>query len=356
MAEKLLVVGPSWVGDMVLAQSLYKLLRARRPEARIDVVAPRWSLPLLDRMPEVRHGIELAVGHGELALRTRYALGRRLAAERYDRAIVLPRSFKAALVPFFASIPQRTGFLGEARWGLINDIRPFDAKRLDQTVKRFVALGCDPGEALPERFEPPALEARVASFAALDARLGLSGGGPAVALMPGAEYGPAKQWPVERFAELAGRLAAEGLRVWVLGSAKERALGDAIAVSDTAGRVRNLCGETRLEEAVDVLAASTAAVTNDSGLMHVAAAVGTHVVAIYGSSSPKFTPPMTPASTIIHLGLECSPCFERRCPLGHLRCLKDIDVGRVLGAALAAVRDHDGLASRRSANGGGADD
>src|SRR5690606_31911239 len=159
-----------------------------------------------------------------------------------------------------------------------NDIRPFDPERLDQTVKRFVALGGDPGEALPERIEPPLLDARFASFAALDDRLGLSGGGPAVALMPGAEYGPAEQWRVERFAEPAGGLAAEGLRVWVLGSANGRPLGEAIAASDAAGRVRNRCGETRLEEAVDVLAASTAAVTNDSGLMHVAAAVGTHVV------------------------------------------------------------------------------
>ncbi|MFS8606875.1 MAG: lipopolysaccharide heptosyltransferase II [Gammaproteobacteria bacterium] len=342
VGEKLLVVGPSWVGDMVLAQSLYKLLRTRSPRAVIDVVAPRWSLPLLERMPEVRRGVELAAGHGELALGVRWTLGRRLADERYDRAIVLPRSFKSALVPFFARVPRRTGFLGEARWGLINDIRPFEPERLDQTVKRFVALGLARGETLPERIENPALEVRSASFAALDARLGLSGRGPAVSLMPGAEYGPAKQWPVDRYAELAGRLAAEGLAVWVLGSAKERALGETIAAADAAGRIRNLCGETRLEEAVDVLAASTVAVTNDSGLMHVAAAVGTHVVAIYGSSSPRFTPPMTDARTIVHLGLDCSPCFERRCPLGHLRCLNDIEVAQVLAAALAAVRAREG--------------
>src|SRR5690606_24349244 len=154
--------------------------------------------------------------------------------------------------------------------------------------------------------------------------------------MPGAEYGPAKRWPIERFAELGARLAAAGLEVRVLGSQKERELGAAI---ERAGgsRVRNLCGETRLEEAVDVLAACAAAVTNDSGLMHVAAAVGTHVVAIYGSSSPDFTPPMTPAKTVVRLGLECSPCFERSCPLGHLRCLREIDVDRVLAATLEAV-------------------
>jgi heptosyltransferase II len=352
--QKLLVVGPSWVGDMVLAQSLYKLLRRRAPQTEIDVVAPPWSMPLLDRMPEVARGIELAVGHGELALRVRRTLGRRLAEEGYARAIVLPRSFKAALVPFFAGVPVRTGFLGEGRWGLINDVRPFDAKRLDQTVKRFAVLGCEAGEELPGVLPRPTLDARFASFAALDERLGLTGGGAAVGLMPGAEYGPAKQWPAERFGELAARLAAEGLRVWVLGSAKERALGDAIAAADAMGRVRNLCGETRLDEAVDVLAACTVAVTNDSGLMHIGAAVDTHVVAIYGSSSPDFTPPLTDESTIIRLGLECSPCFERTCPLGHLRCLRDIGVERVLAATLDAVRG--GRAGRRRPARGGADD
>jgi heptosyltransferase-2 len=304
--RKLLVVGPSWVGDMVLAQTLYTLLRERDAALRIDVVAPAWSLPLLERMPEVERGIELAVAHGELGLGKRMHVARRLAREGYERAIVLPRSLKAALVPFLARVPVRTGFRGEARYGLINDMRPFDPKRLDQTVKRFVALG-------------------------------LGVGTPAVALMPGAEYGPAKRWPVERFAALAARLVAAGLEVWVLGSQKERELGRAIEHGDERGRIRNLCGETRLEEAVDVLAASTAAVTNDSGLMHVAAAVGTHVVAIYGSSSPDFTPPMTQARTIIRVGIECSPCFERECPLGHLRCLRDIGVDTVLAATLAAV-------------------
>jgi heptosyltransferase-2 len=345
---KFLVIGPSWVGDMVLAQTLYKLLRARYERATIDVIAPAWSVPLLERMPEVSRGIELAVGHGELALGKRIGLGRRLAGERYDRAIVLPRSLKSALVPLAARIPVRTGYLGERRYGLINDVRSFDPQRLDQTIKRFAALGVERGEPLPEELPAPALSSRPETFAALAARLGLEGDAPAVALMPGAEYGPAKRWPVERFAALAARLAGAGLRVWVLGSAKERELGDAIERADERGVIRNLCGETRLEEVVDVLAASATAVTNDSGLMHVAAGVGTHVVAIYGSSSPDFTPPMTPTKTIVRIGIECSPCFERSCPLGHLRCLRDIDVDTVLAATLAAVaarrtRPADGL-------------
>ena len=332
---RFLVAGPSWVGDMVMAQSLYKLLARRHPGAAIDVVAPPWSLPILARMPEVRHGVELAVGHGELGLRRRFVLGRRLRAERYDRAIVLPRSLKAALVPWFAAVPVRTGFLGESRYGLINDVRPFDPAVLDQTVKRFVALGTERGEA-PADIEPPALRASPDAVAALRSKLDLgSAAADAVALMPGAEYGPAKQWPIDRFAAVAGALSAAGLDVWVLGSARERPLGDTIAAASP--RVRNLCGATSLEDAVDLLSVVRAAVTNDSGLMHVAAAVGTHVVAIYGSSSPAFTPPLTARKTVLYLGIECSPCFQRTCPLQHLRCLRDIPAQTVVVAVTAAL-------------------
>lgn len=333
---KRLVVGPSWVGDMVLAQALYRRL-AERGSAVIDVVAPPWSLPILERMPEVRRGIELPVGHGEFALGRRYRLGRSLRAERYDQAIILPRSWKSALVPYFAKVPLRTGFRGESRHGLLNDIRPLDRAVLDQTVKRFVVLGGNADEPLPAEWPVPRLEARPEAFAKIEARLGLAGGGPALAIMPGAEYGPAKQWPIDRYANIALRLAESGCRIWVLGSAKERGLGDRIAAADARGRIRNLCGETSLAEAIDVLAASRVAITNDSGLMHVAAAVGTHVVAIFGSSSPAYTPPLTPACTVLYLGIECSPCFQRTCPLGHLRCLREIDETAVLDATLAVL-------------------
>lgn len=349
-AGKTLVVGPAWVGDMVMAQSLYKLLRRRAPERGIDVVAPSWTLPLLARMPEVDRGIELDAGHGELALGRRYALGRRLRGEGYTHALVLPRSLKAALVPFFAAIPRRTGYLGEMRYGLINDRRPFDPVRLDQTVKRFVALGCEPDEALPDPLDPPALEPSPERLAALRARFGLGGESEAVALMPGAEYGPAKRWPAERFSRLAARLAERGVDVWIVGSARERPIGETIVSGAGAPRVHNLCGDTALEDVVDLLAAAKAAVTNDSGLMHVAAAVGTHVVAIFGSSSPDFTPPLTHRRTIIRRGLPCSPCFERECPLGHLRCLREIPVDEVFDAAL------DALGPRGDHRGGGDDE
>lgn len=329
---RLLVVGPSWVGDMVIAHSLYQILHARDPSAAIDVLAPRWSLPLLERMPEVRRGIDLPAAHGELALGKRRRLGKSLHEARYSQAIVLPRSLKAALVPFFAGIPRRTGFLGEYRFGLINDVRPFDAQVLDQTVKRIVALGAiDAASPLPPIREPR-LMPDATNRDALLRKHGLDRGGPLVALMPGAEYGPAKQWPAGRFRSLAAKLAQADYRVCVLGSATEESLGSEVA-GDSAS-VRNLCGRTSLPDAIDLLSAAAVAISNDSGLMHVAAAVGCHVIGIYGSSSPRFTPPLTSRRTILHLGLSCSPCFERTCPLGHSDCLTGIGTDEVLAAAL----------------------
>ena len=333
-ADKVLVVGPSWVGDMVMAQALYKLLRHQSPAAEIHVVAPPWSLPVLERMPEVARGIELAVGHGELGLGRRLALGRRLRRERYGRAVVLPRSAKAALVPWFARVPRRTGFRGEWRYGLLNDVRRLDA-RLDQTVKRFVALGQAPGEA-PHDELPPELRPRLRSDAGNLARLralhGLRAGVPFAALMPGAEFGPAKRWPAAHFGAVATALAQSGTDVVVLGSAKERSIGEEVAALAATTRVRNLCGATSLADVVDLFAAADVAVSNDSGLLHVAAAAGAPVVALYGSSSPKFTPPLTESAASVSLELECSPCFARECPLKHLRCLNDLSPGTVLRA------------------------
>jgi heptosyltransferase-2 len=338
-ARKILIVGPAWVGDMVMAHSLYRLLKQRDPQASIHVLAPPWSLPLLARMPEVAAGIELPAAHGELALGARRALGKRLRGEGFQQAIVLPRSFKAALVPFFARIPVRTGFRGELRYGLINDIRPFDATVLDQTVLRFLALGLESDERELPSVPRPQLSVDSGAAEALMRRLALPSDVDAVALMPGAEYGPAKRWPTHYFAELAVRLRDAGMTVWVLGSAKEAPLAEEIRRHAGAGGVFNLCGQTSLTDAADLLARARVAVTNDSGLMHVAAAVGTHVVAIYGSSSPHFTPPLTERKTVLYQALACSPCFARECPLLHLNCLNGISVESVLDAARAARTD-----------------
>ena len=328
-----LVVGPSWVGDMVMAQSLFKVLKAQDPGRAVDVLAPAWSLPIVRRMPEVREAIALDTAHGELGIGKRRRLARQLPD--YDHAIVLPRSLKAALVPWFAGIPRRTGFRGESRYVLINDVRPFDRSVLDQTVKRFVALGLDADAPLPADLPEPALRVDPGRQAALLEQLGLNADRPVVAFMPGAEYGPAKCWPLDYFGALAALLDADGYDVWILGSDKDGAAGEQIAA---ASRAVNLCGRTALVDTVDLLALTRQVVSNDSGLMHVAAAVGTRVQGIYGSSSPDFTPPLTVNKTIHYLRLDCSPCFERTCPLGHLNCLKELRPERVHDAIVAADR------------------
>ena len=356
--SKLLVVGPAWVGDMVMAQSLYRNLEACRPGVEIHVLAPGWSLPLVGRMPEVARAIEIDVAHGELGFAKRRALGLRLRAESYDQAIVLPRSLKAALVPYLARIPLRTGFRGEWRFGLINDMRKLDTDRLDGTVLRYVALGsADRGDR--PRVLPPKLGVDADNQRALVERLGLASDRPVVALLPGAEYGPAKCWPIENFGVLAQWLARAGAAVWVLGSAAERPLGEQIRDLAPDPNVHNLCGATTLVDAVDLLGAAAAAVSNDSGLMHVVAAVGVHVVAIYGSTSPDFTPPLTDSKTVLYRNLACSPCFERHCPLEHLNCLREIAVEAVFEAAMNAVAsggDGDPGPNRSSVAAGGDDD
>ncbi len=316
---------------MVMAQSLLSLLRQRDPERALDVLAPAWSLPIVARMPEVRRGIASATAHGEVGLAKR----RRIAAGlrgTYDSAIVMPRSFKSALIPWLARIPRRTGFRGESRFFLINDVRPFDPAVLDQTVKRFVALGVDAGEALPDDLPLPSLRVDADNRERMLEALRLSTRRPVVAMMPGAEYGPAKCWPLGYFAELARRLDGAGYAVWILGSEKDRGAGDTIAASSAAV---NLCGRTSLEDVIDLLSVCERAVSNDSGLMHIAAAVGTHVHGIFGSSSPKFTPPLTKSRDIHEITLDCRPCFERECPLGHLKCLRDLRPDHIFDKIIA---------------------
>lgn len=327
--RKYLIVGPSWVGDMVMAQSLFILLKARYPDSVIDVIAPGWSEPILERMPEVRRTITLPMGHGEFKFSERWKLGRSLRSEQYTHSITLPRSWKSALIPFAAKIPVRTGFHGEQRYFLLNDRRKLDKTVLNQTVKRFVFLGLDKGEQLNEtHIANPALEARKDLRDALIKKFNLDREKPAIALMPGAEYGPAKQWPIEYFKELAVSLEAKGYQVWVIGGSKDHDAGEAI--SNKANFVYNLCGKTELSEAVDLLAVSEQAISNDSGLMHVAAATGIRIHGIYGSSSPEFTPPLSENKDIHYLSLDCSPCFKRHCPIKTYACLRKIKSSSIM--------------------------
>lgn len=333
-----LVVGPAWVGDMVMAQSLFISLRQRHPSPEIDVIAPGWSLPLLERMPEVRRAIPLPVAHGELALGKRWRLGRSLRREGYQQAIVLPRSAKAALPVLAAGVPRRTGYKGEHRYGLLNDIRPLDRQKLYRTVDRFVALGQDADAPLPPSVPEPHLAISATGRAAAREALGLAGDdAPVLALCPGAEYGPAKRWPAAYFAQVAQDRLAAGWQVWLFGADKDRPTTGEIA--EGAPGCTDLAGRTSLAQAIDLLASADVVVSNDSGLMHVAAATGRPVVALYGSSDPGYTPPLSHRARILHLGLDCSPCFQRECPLGHLNCLRQMHPDRVLAAVTALHRE-----------------
>lgn len=308
---------------MVMMHSLCQLLRQRDPDVVIDVLAPGWSLPVIGRMNEVREGIESPFSHGVFDWPGRHRVGKSLRDRAYDQAIVLPRSFKAALIPFHAGVPVRTGYRGEMRFGLINDMRDLDKQRLPTTVSRFAALGWPEHETLPEPLPQPRLRIDPENQANVLARLGLAAGVPVVGMMPGAEYGPAKQWPLQYFADLARVLNSEGRAVWIFGSDKDRRHGEQIANEAGAGTT-NLCGRTSLPDAIDLIALTQQVVSNDSGLMHVAAAAGTAVVAIYGSSSPDYTPPLTDRAVVMRTGIECSPCFDRTCRYGHYRCLREI--------------------------------
>ena len=332
--SRILVVAPNWIGDTLLAQPLLARLAHRLPGVAIDAFAPAWTAPVLRRMPEISEVIESPFGHGGLQLRERLRIGRGLRVSGYEQAYVLPNSFKSALVPFFADIPLRVGYVGESRYGLINIAHRLKAKQVPLMADRYAQLAEVPGKPL----ERPLLTSRLvvdeANLVITLARLGVDRRRPIVAFCPGAEYGPAKRWPARHFATLARQLAGRGRSVWLVGSQKDAYAGAEIArLSD--GAATNLCGRTDLASAIDLLSAAQLVISNDSGLMHVAAALGRPLVALYGSSSADHTPPLSNGNRLPRIvkleGVECSPCFKRECPLGHFRCMNDLTPERVMG-------------------------
>jgi heptosyltransferase-2 len=336
--KKILIVAPAWVGDMVMSQVLFKLLEAQG-DVQIDLVAPKHSGPLAARMPEVNQFIDLPLGHGQFDLKARRELGHRLRDKQYDQAIVLPNSWKSALVPWFANIPTRTGWLGEVRLGLLNDFRLLDKKAYPLMIQRFAALAYPKGTTLPE-LPWPSLEADKNNLARVIAQQGITiTGRPILGLCPGAEFGPAKRWPEAYFAEVAKQKLAQGWDVWLFGSPKEKPQADLIQSVTNNGCV-DLVGKTALADAIDLMSATNAVISNDSGLMHIAAALGKPLVVMYGSSSPGFTPPLSHSVKVLNLELECSPCFQRECPLGHLNCLKQMHPEMVLSALDSLVTQH----------------
>ena len=327
----ILIVPYMWIGDFVRCHTVVKLLRQRFPTRPVDVLTTAMVAPLLDYMPGVRKGIVADLPRTRIALARQRELANRLRAEGYGQVLVMPRTWKSALAPWLAGIPLRTGFIGEARFGLINDLR-FGERRLPRMVERCATLALPCDARMPAQWPLPELRISAPELEQWRRRLGLaSDGRPVIAVAPGA-VGPSKRWPSAHYAELAERLAAEGNWIWVLGGPGENKLAAEIARSGR-GDIRDLTGPD-LRNAILALAAADAAVSNDSGLLHVAAALGTPTIGIFGPTSPWHWAPLNPIEAVIEVptGLPCRPCHKPVCRLGHHRCMRDISTDRVAGA------------------------
>jgi heptosyltransferase II len=332
----ILLVPYMWIGDFVRCHTVIKLLKQRFPARPIDVLTTAMVAPLLDYMPGVRKGIVVDLPRARLAWGQHRALAERLRAQGYGQALIMPRTWKSALAPALAGIPQRTGFVGEARFGVINDLR-FGERRLPRMIDRCATLALPKGETAPADWPLPELKVSASELATWRQRLGLvPDGRPVVALAPGA-VGPSKRWPVAYYADLARQLAAEGTSTWVIGGPGEQALAAEIVRADPR-HVRDLTGSD-LRNAILALAAATAAVSNDSGLLHVAAALGTPAIGIFGPTSSWHWAPLNPIAAVIETAgeLPCRPCHKPVCRFGHHRCMRDISVDRVASATREAV-------------------
>jgi heptosyltransferase-2 len=336
--ERILIVAPSWVGDAILSEPLVALLRDPYEDPIVDVLAPSWCAPVYARMRGIRRIVETPYGHGKFDLAGRRKLAREFKAEGYTRAFILPNSWKSALVPYLARIGKRVGYRGEARYGLLTDARRLDKKAMPRLVDRFAALAASPGTLAPLP-TPPVLVPNVANRAAAMRALNLKTDRPVIILCPGAEFGAAKRWPPNQFAELAGMFLRDGLQVWIVGSPNDRISSAAVlmGMGNDASRVRDLTGRTDLGTTIDILSSASLVISNDSGLMHAAAAVGVPLVALFGSSSPVYTPPMSPLAHIAKIDIVCSPCFKRECPLGHFKCMRELKPDLVYNLARAAL-------------------
>jgi len=331
--RRILIVGAAWVGDMVMAQTLFISLKKQDPDCIIDVLAPAWSKALLQRMPEVNKALDLPFAHGDLQLIKRYQFARKLR-DKYDVAIVLPNSFKSALIPLWARIPRRIGWLGEMRYGLLNDIRRLDKSKYPLMIERFIALAFAADIKLSKPYPRPKLKIYQDDLRQTLIKFNLPTDMPILVLCPGAEFGRAKKWPAEHYATFAQAYLQRGFVVWILGSKADAETGEHILKQlDESKRAYNLAGKTSLTEAIDLLSLANLVISNDSGLMHIAAAVKRPLIALYGSTSPDFTPPLTEQVAILHTDISCRPCFQRECRFGHYDCLQKLHPEDVLQAA-----------------------
>jgi heptosyltransferase-2 len=335
-ASPILIVPYMWIGDFVRCHTVVRLLQQRHAPCPIDILTTPMVAPLLDYMPGVRKGILADLPRKRLAFDQHAALARRLHAEGYGRALVMPRTWKSALAPYLAGIPLRTGFVGEARFGLINDLR-FGERRLPRMVDRCAALALAKDEHAPSAWPMPELTVSAAEIAGWREQLELTADSrPAIAFAPGA-VGQSKRWPAEYFAQLAKRLVAEGHSVWILGGPHEKKIAADILRTEQL-HVRDLTGPD-LRNAILALAAARAAVSNDSGLLHIAAALGKPTIGIFGPTSPWHWAPLNPISAVIETAskLACRPCHQPVCRLGHHRCMHEIEPGQVAIATLRAL-------------------
>lgn len=330
----ILIIPYMWIGDFVRCHSVVTVLKERFPERPVDLLATALTAPLARFMPGVRNAIVSDLPRGAVALAAQRSLARRLVPAGYGTALVMPRTWKSALAPFLARIPERVGWFGEGRLLLLNDIRRGE-KTLPRMVDRCAALALAPGAPAPAAWPEPRLVAPPSEVAAFRQRRGLDGGRPVAALAPGA-VGATKRWPLEGYGALAAALADRGIDVWVLGGPGERDMAQSIAAAAN-GRVIDMTGDP-LDEAVLAFAAADVAICNDSGLLHVAAAAGTPSIGLFGPTDPEKWAPLNPLAATLHEdGLDCRPCHKMECPLGHHRCMTDLDPARVLDAVSATL-------------------
>ncbi len=337
---RVLLIAPNWIGDAVMAQPLLALLARRWPSATFDAVAAPHIAPVIQAMPEIHSVLTLPLVRGTLQLRSRWQLAATLRERRYDRCYVLPNSFKTAITPWLARIPIRIGHRGEARYGLLNRRLDAGSSKARLMVEHYAMLAQEPGQPLPNRLPDPVLRPDPAISEQVRRTHLAQVGSHYLVLCPGAEYGPAKRWPTRHFAALV-RLASRhwpDTTVVCLGAGKDRGLATEIRTL-SAQPVLNLAGDTQLDEAIAIIAMARGVVSNDSGLMHVAAALGRPLVAVFGSSDPRHTPPLSPNAKVQWLHLSCSPCFARTCPMGHTNCLNQIEPAHVMSALEQSMRE-----------------
>ena len=296
----ILIIGPSWVGDSVISQSLLKVILSKSKEAKIDVLSPEWTKNIFNRMDEVSETITLPFSHGEMKIKERVDLGKTLKEKNYDQAIVLPNSLKSSLIPYFSDIPIRTGWRGEMRYFLINDMRILDKNISHRMVDRFVALAFEKNARPPSSIPYPGLRIEEKNLDSLRGDFGIDSSSPLICLCPGAEFGPAKRWPTDYYSEVANNYLTKNWQVILLGSAKDILVGEEIKKNiNKESSFLNLIGQTKLVDTIDILSSSNLVLTNDSGLMHIAASVDAKLVALFGPSSPAFTPPLSDVAKVL---------------------------------------------------------